>query len=64
MSKLRKTKESQIVETDFDAAIEKALAELDAARGGDQATLHRTAKFLRAVLTASQREYDAQKTWS
>ena len=62
--KLRKSVKRSIVETDFDIAIDDALAELDAARGGDQATLHTTAKFLRAVLTASQREDDEQKTWS
>ena len=53
-----------IVQDDFNVAIDDALADLDAARGGDQRTLHTRAKFLRAVLTASQCEDDEPKVWS
>ena len=54
---------SRIVEPDFGVAVERACKALDEARGGDQATLHHTAKVLRAMITASELE-DEERTRS
>lgn len=51
----------RIIEPDFGIAVERAVKELDAA--GDPDARRHSAKVLRAVLMASERE-DAERTWS